>query len=82
MVLRFDEYSSGAGPLVTAGPKLRPTIQTYLAPLKAYFQILLCHCSHQAKSLDFVSFLKRDDFPLSAILCVCVALSTQATGYP
>lgn len=45
-------------------------IQTFLTPLKTYSQILICP-AHQIQYLDFIYFLKGDDFPLLAMFFVC-----------
>lgn len=67
--LRLYKYSNFAGPSVTASPKSGPIIQTCLAHLKAYPQIQFCP-AYQTQYLDFIYFLKRDDFPLLAGFCV------------
>ena len=80
--LKFYKYCSFTGLLATArfGSKSGPVIQTCLALLKVYSQILICPCSPNP-AFRFCFCSKEVIFP-SWQFWVCVALSTQAACYP
>ena len=79
--LKFYKYCSFTGLLATARfvSKSGPVIQTCLALLKVYSQILICPCSPNP-AFRFCFFSKEVIFPWQ--FWVCVALSTQAACYP
>lgn len=67
---RLCKYSNFAGPSTIASPTPRPMIQTFLALLNTYSQILIFP-AYQAQCVD-IYFLKGDGFPIMVVFCVCL----------